>query len=381
MTHSLMLFGDVDFSTDRQEIEKYLRQITGYTKNYAPEYLQILKEMNEATAMLFAATLIYWQRKLAFLPFRGRFIETKIMECLSFWSGYLQAGGVFKYDEAIPSSELQGKKLLSTEVHSSSSELVAVIPIGFVSPTIASILQTTLSTLERNASIAKVLCIFDGCQPNSLNVQSFKKAKTSSTLQKHGPAHARNLGITEALEDRIDVLFLDSDITMSPESLSELLISHYKHPAAIACPKIVSDGSSWWDQYHDLCGTLNGRYFKDTINQLLFGTTSCMLVPNTILQSGVRFCEDFDFAGGEDIDFCLKAISKGFSIKPLDHVRVKHWYGYNTIDSGELENWSRFKERFSRYGKGEVMVLKRYPHYYNLLAQSKERSSSEMLFC
>jgi GT2 family glycosyltransferase len=375
-----MLFGDTDFSVEQHEIEKYWQQITSCTKKKTPEYLPVLQEMNESMVTLFAATLIYWNRRLSFFPYIDKFIETKIVECLSFWSGYMEAGGHFEYDENKKPGDLLRTNHTAREAWSQSTELIAVIPIGSVSSPIATILQNTLTTLEHHAAINKVLCIFDGCEPTNLKFNSFNKVKVTSIPQKRGPAYARNLGIAEALNDTSDLLLLDSDISISTQYLNELLIAYYKKPFEISCPKIIGAGSSWWDQYHDLCGTLNGRYFKEHRDQLFFGTTSCMMVPNQILQSGVRFCTDFDFAGGEDIDFCLKALSNGFDINPVDHVKIRHWYGYKSIEGSESENWNKFKERFSRYGRGEVMVLERFPQYYDLLAQSKERPSSETLF-
>jgi hypothetical protein len=380
MTHTFAYYGENNFPDKKHLLERYNAIIQSSLNKYAPEYFPVLQEMNESEVEFLLATIYYWESRLESYAEKTKFLETKIIECLAFWFGIVQAGGSFPTKPlnvaSISSKRNNDLKTLKR------NQITAVVPIGNLSPRITSILQKTLTTLNRHKSIGATICVFDGCHPKNNNLYSNKKTENIFLDKKWGPAHARNVGLQGCGPKNMnDILFLDSDVTLSLEMLNKLLNARKDYPAGILCPKIIGTGSLWWDEYHDICGTLNGRNFTTAESEgLLFGTTSCMMVSQGVLESGIHFSEDFHFAGGEDIDFCINTLSAGYSVQGLDNVEVEHWYGYDSTNWKCSKNWRVFKDRFQRYGKGEALLVKLHPKYYELLNQTKERASRPAIF-
>lgn len=229
--------------------------------------------------------------------------------------------------------------------------------------------------MQENKKIEKVYCVYDGIKPDVALDSRFSKVESYSTAKRLGPAEARNIGLNEGFgKGHSDALLIDCDVKMEEENLNQLIKSFSKKPSAIACPLVRSLGSTWLDHYHNLSGTLNGRYLK-TSNEmnLLFGTTSCMFIPKKIWDNKIMFCPDFSEAAGEDIDFCLRVIFAGFQIAALN-VNVLHWYGYNGNDK---HDWTSFLSRFERYGRGERLLTIKHPYHHFLIGQTIERLNWE----
>lgn len=378
LTHSLIPLEICLYSLEkREDLESFRRETQNCLEKHAPEYISSLSRMSIPMLAFLNMTTSYWETNLELsASMRQRFFETKLIECMAFWTGYSEAGGKYPPSNYISVSEKSfEQEIFGKRRKSDHNKIVAIVPIGHLNPTIEKILNKTLKVLEKNRFIARVYCIFDGFEPKTEFKRRFKKVESTVVNKRQGPANARNIGIDEGLSINMsDALFVDSDVTVSLDVLNHFLLEYNNLPEGLASPKILSDGMTRWDEYHNICGTLNGRYLvTKNSRQLLFGTTSCMLVPRTIFDSGTRFSRDFSAAAGEDIDFCLNARSNGYSIFSIDKVRVRHWYGYN---SDQVHNWKIFKERFHRYGKSEVQVLKRQPAYYKLLSLSTERPST-----
>jgi GT2 family glycosyltransferase len=68
------------------------------------------------------------------------------------------------------------------------------------------------------------------------------------------------------------------------------------------------------DPYHHRKNQFNPKPSK---SNLLFGTTSCMLISRQVYDAGLLFSTDFPEAAGEDIDYCLRAIL-GLRVQSLD---------------------------------------------------------------
>jgi hypothetical protein len=123
--------------------------------------------------------------------------------------------------------------------------------------------------------------------------------------------------------------------------------------------RTFSYNQNWLGEYHDLDGTLNGRRFKGS-DFLLYGTTANLAITADVGRSN-NFREQFPDAAAEDIEFCFRALSKGFGIRHADTMVVHHDYGYNGTPFGNL---IKFCRQFQKYGKGERVLRVHSPDYY-----------------
>lgn len=346
---------------------KFIDEIKEILINDAFEYIEIMESIDHNMLGYLYGSLKYWDSIIPKIYY-DIFKKTKILECFSFWSGFLSEGGKLPYIicNKIPDYFNKIDSIKKDKL------LYAVIPIGSYSDEINIIINSSLKTLTQNNKIQKIYCIYDSKLNNTLSMNNNKKIDfVEVTIP--GPAYARNLGIQLGLEKGFtDVLLLDSDIFLKTDELDHFLNEYENNMYHIACPKIVSKGNDWFDLYHDFNGTLNGRYYNETEKQLLFGTTSFMCISHNVFDSGIFFATDFNEAAGEDIDFCLRSLLQGFQINPVDDVSGYHWYGYG---NNELKNVEIFKKRFERYGRGEFKLLKRHPYYYSFLQKSVIRQS------
>lgn len=349
-------------------LDDFKTNVVELLSRLTPEYIDWI-ERNEDYVLSLQKILKYWDDQLRVAPLvREKFLETKIIECLAFWNGYFEAGGGNRFSNAETSIQPSNACQPLSE-----RQIFAVIPIGFVNAQIMQIMNSTLAALQRNSSIKRIYCVHDGISPIR-NIESlFAKVQTLSIRRKAGPATARNLGMDSGFQDGFsDVLFLDSDILLTLQQVDGLLHEYYRSCGAIGCPLVFAAGDTWFDYYHDVSGTLNGRYlFSSQGKNLLFGTTGCMFVSRDLYDAGISFSADFTEAAGEDIDFCLQALFAGLSITALDNVAVFHNYGYN---KEEFHDWRNFRSRYERYGRGEVTVLDKHPYYNYLFNQSRERT-------
>jgi len=337
----------------------------------APEYLSLIDELGDHMLRSLFETLKHWDNNSwIFSKIQSNFRRTKIIEWFAFWKGYRDAGGTFPPSSTQAINLRQGS-LAEETCHPT---LFSIIPIGSATGQIRRIMQHSVSVLQKHPRVSRIVCIYDGIAP-MLDLESrFPKVETISVAKRTGPANARNLGMTVGFERGYeDALFLDSDIFLTLDKLNTLLDEYDAKQHAIGCPLVNAMGKTWLDHYHDLAGTLNGRYLnQSTSDSLFFGTTSCMIVSNEVYNSGIRFSSGFPDAAGEDIDFCLSSLRAGFAIAALDNVRILHWYGYNGNDA---HDWCNLRSRFERYGRGEYRVAKKHPYYHFLVNKTKERPS------
>jgi GT2 family glycosyltransferase len=367
MTSSLVL--QTYKETTNVSLGNFKTELMKLLPRLAPEYIDLTERHEDYVLPGLRGILEYWSGQLSVAPMmREKFLEAKIVECLAFWNGYFKAGGRNEFPKAeksLPSSNACEP--------SSKRQISVVIPVGSINAQIRQIMNFTLRALHQNSSIVGIYCVYDGILPIQDLEFHFPKVQTLFIPKRAGPATARNLGMHSGFRDGFsDVLLLDSDVLVTAQQVDKLLYEYHRSCSAISCPLVFAEGETWFDYYHDINGTLNGRYLCASQGKdLLFGTTSCMFVSRDVYDAGISFSADFAEAAGEDIDFCIQALFAGFSITALDNVVVFHKYGYNEDD---LYNWRHFRSRYERYGRGEVRVLQKHPYYCHLFSQSQERT-------
>ena len=74
--------------------------------------------------------------------------------------------------------------------------------------------------------------------------------------------------------------------------------------------------------FHDVCGTLNGRMFKD--GSMLYGCTCNLSIALDLVP--LSFDESFRSASFEDVDFCVCARKRGIPVTYNKDAIVRHHY-------------------------------------------------------
>lgn len=359
------------------EIKKLKSKVMDVLERYSKEYLNFLDQIDQQMYCFLYESLEHWRNKLNNVNVNfKRFEEVKIVECIAFWKGYLNAGGKLPPDPD-GSEELYCVYHPSVEPRIKSSRTCVVVPVGNVDGIFGRLLRKLLASLVDCNYINQIYVGFDGFRPHNSLIDFLDKYDSVDFYceeRQSGPATVRNDGIQYGLSEGFDnFLLLDSDVVVEDRHLHTLIGQFLESEYPVACPRIFAHGIQWFDYYHDLNGSLNGRYLSiNNLDQLLFGTTCCMLLDRSVFDHGLFFSNEFDKAAGEDISFCLSLLKRGFKINAFDNIPIMHWYGYDENINLNIQN---LQKRFERYGYGEVFVLKQHPDFYSLLDRSIERSS------
>ncbi len=212
--------------------------------------------------------------------------------------------------------------------------------------------------------------LIDDCSPIKIKIPNSVKPFTHLFSSEHqsGPAHARNVGAEMAIENNSDIIiFADYDMIFPKLWMHHLQESLKSHFGDILSGLNLAYGDTWWDWYHDINGSLNGRVYPNH-SDLLFATTAALAVKKRVFEK-MKFNRIFTDAAGEDIDFCLCAKLKGFKIEILNNLRAYHDYGYLGLVFKDLET---FINRLIRYGISEPTLSLIHPSYPIELSKTVE---------
>jgi GT2 family glycosyltransferase len=119
-----------------------------------------------------------------------------------------------------------------------------------------------------------------------------------------------------------------------------------------------------FDEVVDYYSTLKNNDFN-----ILHPSFYCFFVPYEILSVIGPFDEKFDHAGGEDIDYRLKALVKGYDTLISGNSYVLHFQGKSTWRSGQdyqitLQTENRYREYFRSVWGQEVAKIFLHDHNY-----------------
>jgi cellulose synthase/poly-beta-1,6-N-acetylglucosamine synthase-like glycosyltransferase len=189
-----------------------------------------------------------------------------------------------------------------------------------------------------------------------------------------GPAAARNSGIRRAIEQGAEVILMtDADCVPNHDWVGQAVFSFIKNPYIHALSgKTLSLNTTWFDRYHEINGTLNGRRFKDS-TMLLYGPT-CNLAITGHLARELEFDESFPSAACEDIDYCFRLLQNGYRLIYEEAMVIRHDFQYQHWNL--VSNAWRFIRQFRKYGRAESMLLDRCPSYYAYFGQTIEIPST-----
>jgi GT2 family glycosyltransferase len=185
--------------------------------------------------------------------------------------------------------------------------------------------------------------LVDDASPRPYEVD--QRAVERITLETNGgPARARNVGVTCAIGcDIEDVLFTDHDCILDRE-WNERMSSFLAAGEFVAVGGMTySWGKTLFDRYHELNGTLAGKWLLPERKELWY-MPSLNFGMKAFAAEEFPFDEQFPTAAGEDVDLCLRLRSK-YRIGFCPEARLWHDYGYESTLTGLM----RFLRLFKKY--------------------------------
>jgi len=159
-----------------------------------------------------------------------------------------------------------------------------------------------------------------------------------------GPARARNVAISRALEDKAEhVLFTDHDCILDTDWNAEMTSFLSRTEFAAVGGMTYSWGNTLLDYYHDINGTLAGKWLLPDRKELWY-MPSLNFGVKAFAAEEFPFDERFPSAAGEDVDLCLRLRSK-YKIGFCPTAKLWHDYGYKSTITGFV----RFMRLFKKY--------------------------------
>jgi GT2 family glycosyltransferase len=179
-----------------------------------------------------------------------------------------------------------------------------------------------------------------------------------------GPARARNVGIERALASGAEfLLFTDHDCVLDP-AWNEHMTAFLRDTAFGAVGGMTyAWGSTLLDRYHDLNGTLNGKWLLPHRRELWY-MPSLNFGMRAEVAREFMFDERFPTAAGEDVDLCLRMRSK-YRIGLCPRAKLWHDFGYHSTITG----LGRFVRLFMKYKSSSATL---YEGHTVLLWDSSE---------
>ena len=312
-------------------------------------------------------TINYWKKARVVKNFKWRFLATKVIEMYSFKKNAFPLPETKEmeadYVEFAPSIENDISEVSKTAI---------VVPCFIRTESSLIQLRRLYETIMQQKTLPDYVIFVDDCSPHKYDDKDFPKAKIIWKKQNSGPALARNIGLQFALSQGVDIIaFTDSDCVLSLDWLTSIKATFIQNKnAQLISGNTLSYGKTWFDNYHSMNGTLNGRQFKGKDN-LLYGPTANLAVTSQVGIS-LEFDTSFPNAAGEDIDFCLQANRKGFQTYFCPNMKIWHDYGYG---HSFIQNLKKFRKQFERYAVGEKILLQKNPSYYIYFEQTEELSA------
>lgn len=179
-----------------------------------------------------------------------------------------------------------------------------------------------------------------------------------------GPARARNVAIEKALSLGAEhLLFTDHDCVLDREWNEHMTKFLETTSFGAAGGRTYSLGSTLLDYYHDINGTLNGKWLLPAKKELWY-MPSLNFAMKAEVAADFTFDERFPSAAGEDVDLCLRLRSK-YKIGFCAGAKLRHDFGYRSTLTGLM----RFVGIFMKYKSSSATL---YEGHTVLLWDSSE---------
>lgn len=166
-----------------------------------------------------------------------------------------------------------------------------------------------------------------------------------------GPARARNVGIDKALALGIQhLLFTDHDCILDKDWNEQMTTFLDETEFAAVGGMTYSWGKTIYDHYHDINGTLAGKWLLPDRKELWY-MPSLNFGMKAFAADEFPFDERFPTAAGEDVDLCLRLRSK-YKIGFCPKAKLWHDYGYKNSITG----FNKFIKLFKKYKSSSATV-------------------------
>lgn len=166
-----------------------------------------------------------------------------------------------------------------------------------------------------------------------------------------GPAKARNVGINKAIESGAQyLLFTDHDCILAPDWNKEMTAFLATTEFGAVGGMTFSWGKTLLDRYHDLNGTLSGKWLLPDRKELWYMPSLNFGMKRNVAEQ-FPFDERFPTAAGEDVDVCLRLRSK-YKIGFCDRAKLWHDYGYKN----SIVGFGKFLNLFKKYKSSSATV-------------------------
>ena len=229
-----------------------------------------------------------------------------------------------------------------------------------IGPTLASLAAQTLPAQD-----FEVVIVLDGHDPpthKAITAMQLPFATVIVEREHAGAAQARNRGVAAAGAPL--VLFLDDDMTATPDLLAAHLRMHQRYPGGVVIGcfsqsrsshrvDLLADGADiWWaDHFAELARPEHRFTFRD------FCTGNVSLPRARFLDCG-GFSTQFKGAAGEDYELGIRLLRRGVPFRfAIDAVSV-HRYAASL---------PRLLDRARAEGRGHVIMARLHPEVFPVL--------------
>ena len=175
----------------------------------------------------------------------------------------------------------------------------------------------------------EIIVVADGDSDGSWGIAGEFGAKLLRLPHSHGPARARNLGAQEAAGDIL--LFIDSDVTIPGNAISQVAAVFRNDPGLAALFGSYDEepyAGNFLSQYKNLFHNYVHQKGNEDASTFWCG---CGAVQRKIFEELGGFNENYRTPSIEDIEFGYRLKRKGYRIRLVKELKVKH-----------LKRWSLF---------------------------------------
>ena len=219
-------------------------------------------------------------------------------------------------------------------------------------------LYRLLRSIEKQSAPFELVYLVDDasplCFPMEFNFVEYIKLPTNG-----GPAKARNVGIEKALSRNVQHLFFTDHDCILDSSWNQHMTHFLQNTAFGAVGGMTySWGSTVLDYYHNINGTLSGKWLLPDRNELWYMPSLNLGMKAEVVKEFI-FDERFPLAAGEDVDLCLRLRSK-YKIGFCVDAKLWHDYGYRSTLSGLkqfIRLFMKYKSSSATLYEGHTVLL------------------------
>lgn len=236
----------------------------------------------------------------------------------------------------------------------------------------ATIEKCVVSVLKNDYSDFEVIVVDDRSTDNtrqSIAHISDKRLRVFTNESASGASPSRNLGIKESAGDIL--LFLDSDSYVGPDWVKRHMEVHKQAVVDIAGGGIVGVFNSFFGRCDSFCSWWTSiPYSRDYFLKKLHIPTNNISVKKNAFRKIGFFSEELRY-GGEDAEFCFRALKNGLNIYYNSGIIAYH---------RDKDTWGKFIAHQRHWGKHAIRMRKAMNMDYGWLLPRTYRMAHFYIF-